>query len=315
MSERATGRGVRIAGSIVGLMLLVPFAALAGAWLATPGAGDLPRRVAQRAPRSSLVTLDAVAPIAVKALVATEDERFWSNSGIDVIGIMRALPYDATHLSLAQGGSTLTEQLTKNLWLGGADQSIWAKLKDMALALKVDRRYSKDAILSAYLNTAYFGHGAYGIGRASRRYFGVAPGALSALQATVLVGLVQAPTAYDPYVHPTASRVRQISVLRSLVRVGALRVARARRMLSEPLRLADGRVVPGIRGVDLSTGPALAWMGIAIAVAVALVGVGARIVRHLTRERHPVISHAASLASLCLLGASLIVAVRSLRVI
>jgi penicillin-binding protein 1A len=310
-------RRLRIAGAIVGLVVVVPLVGLAVAWLATPGAGDLPRRVEQRAAlgRSSLVALDAVAPIAVEALVATEDERFWSNSGVDVIGILRALPYDATHLSLAQGGSTLTEQLTKNLWLNGADQSVWAKLKDMALALKLNRHYSKDEILSAYLNTAYFGHGAYGIERASRRYFGVSPRSLTAAEATVLVGLVQAPTAFDPYVHPVGSRVRQISVLRSLVRVGAMPVSRAREVLAEPLRLANGRVVPGIRGVDLSTGPAFAWAGIAIAIAAALAGLVAVIVRRLTRERHPLVSQAALLGSLCLVGASLVVAVRSLRVL
>jgi membrane peptidoglycan carboxypeptidase len=97
-------RSRRIAGAIVGLALLAPLSAIAIAWVATPGVGDLQHRVEQRAPlgRRHLVTVDAVAPIAIDAFVATEDERFWSNSGIDVIGIMRALPYDATHLSLAQ---------------------------------------------------------------------------------------------------------------------------------------------------------------------------------------------------------------------
>ena len=87
--------------------------------------------------RVHAVPLGSVTPVTIDALVATEDERYWKNSGIDVIGLMRAIPYDVTHLSLAQGGSTLTEQLAKNLWLGGSDQNAWTKLEDMALALKL----------------------------------------------------------------------------------------------------------------------------------------------------------------------------------
>ena len=291
--------------------------ALAGAWLATPGVGDLARRVGQHDPAGQphAVTLGAVAPIAIEGLIATEDERFRRNSGIDVIGLMRAIPYDVAHLSLAQGGSTLTEQLAKNLWLGGSDQNAWAKLQDMALALKLDHRYSKDAILAAYLNTAYFGQGAYGIGAASRRYFGVSPAALTPVEATVLVGLVQAPTSYDPYTHPAASRQRQIDVLRSLVRVGKLPAARAEGLLAEPLRLADGTVVPGVTGVDLSTGSAVTWPGMALALAAALAALGALVARRVATRRHPRVATVASVLAVCLLGAAVVVAVGSLRVV
>jgi hypothetical protein len=293
-----------------------PLVALGCAWLATPGVGDLAARVARHDPagQAHAVSLAAIAPIAVDALIATEDERYRSNSGIDVIGLMRAIPYDITHLSLAQGGSTLTEQLTKNLWLGGSDQNAWAKLEDMALALKVDHRYSKDTILAAYLNTAYFGQGTYGIGAASRRYFGVGPAALTPVEATLLVGLVQAPTSYDPYTHPAASRLRQISVLRSLVRVGRLRVPRAERLLAEPLRLADGSVVPGMSGIDLSPGPPVAWTGVAIALVVALVAAGALATRRAFRGR-PFASSIALVVAVCLFGAAIFTAVGSLRVI
>ena len=302
---------------VVVALLAAPLVALASAWLATPGVGDLARRVALHDPAGQphAVVLGAVAPLAVEGLIATEDERFRSNSGIDVIGLMRAIPYDITHLSLAQGGSTLTEQLAKNLWLGGSDQHAWAKLRDMALALKLDHRYSKDSILAAYLNTAYFGQGAYGIGAASRRYFGVAPAALTPVQATVLVGLVQAPTSYDPYTHPAASRLRQIDVLRSLVRVGKLSVADAERLLAEPLPLADGKVVPGITGVSLSTGSAVTWSGMALAVAAAFAALGALMARQLVRHRHPGLAAAALVLAVCLLAGAAVVAVGSLRVV
>ena len=288
---------------------------LAAAWVTTPGVGDL----ADRVDRSSIapgrpVGFDAITPLTVEALIATEDERFWSNSGIDLIGLMRAIPYDIVHASFAQGGSTLTEQLAKNLWLGGRDQRIWSKIDDMALALKLNQRYSKRTILAAYLDTAYFGEGSYGISNATRRYFGVAPGQLDATQATVLVGLVQAPTSYDPYTHPLRARQRQVDVLRSLVRVGAMPETRARRLLAAPLRLADGRVVPGITGVALSPGPAVSWPLVLLALAAAAAGIGAFAVARRGR-RGASAPRLAALAATCLVGCSLVLAVRAIRVL
>ena len=306
-----------IVAGVLPVVLGACLLAFALAWTTTPGVGGLTRRVAQHAPveGARAVPLSSVTPVTVDALVATEDERYWKNSGIDIIGLMRAIPYDVTHLSLAQGGSTLTEQLAKNLWLGGSDGNAWTKLQDMALALKLNERYSKDAILDAYLNTAYFGDGSYGIDSASRRYFGVAPRALDPAQATVLVGLVQAPSSYDPYAHPAAARTRQVDVLRSLVRVGKLRAPQAARLLAEPLRLANGRIVPGITGVDLSPGPPIAWRGIAVAIVAALAGLAAVATRRLARARHPLVAHAATLVAVCLLGAAVVAAVRSFRVV
>jgi membrane peptidoglycan carboxypeptidase len=307
----------RVAASVAALVVAGPLLGLGAAWFATPGVGDLARRVElrPRGERGRVLALGSITPMTVDALVATEDERYWRNSGIDVIGLLRAIPYDVTHLSLAQGGSTLTEQLAKNLWLGGNDGNIWAKLKDMALALKLGRSYSKTAVLQDYLGTAYFGEGGYGIDAASRRYFGVAPRSLDAAQATLLVGLVQAPTSYDPYTHPAASRERQVDVLRSLVRVGKLSDVRARQLLAEPLHLADGRRVPGIAGVDLSAGPAVAWRDLSVAVAALLAGVAAVIVHRLGRIRHPLVARAAAIAGFCLLAAGLVAAVRSFRVV
>jgi penicillin-binding protein 1A len=303
-----------IGAGIVAVVLLVPAVAIGTAALATPGVGDLAQRVGQhaRAGGDRAVALRSVTRMTIDALVATEDERFWRNSGIDVIGLLRAIPYDATHLSLAQGGSTLTEQLAKNLWLGGNDDQAWSKLQDMALALKLDQRYSKDTILAAYLNTAYFGQGAYGIAGASRRYFGVAPAALDAGEATLLVGLVQAPTSYDPDTHPTAARLRQVDVLRSLVRVGDLSDVRAAGLLARPIRLADGHTVAGLSGVSLSPGPSVSWRALAVALVAALAGAAAIASRGRARVRHP---RVATLLGVCLLGGALVAAVRSLRVI
>jgi membrane peptidoglycan carboxypeptidase len=303
---------------LIGLAIAVaaPLLALAVALLATPGAGDLPRRVQlqARAHGAHPVALSAVTPLTVDALVATEDERFWRNSGIDVLGLIRAIPYDIAHLSLAQGGSTLTEQLAKNLWLGGSDQRAWTKLEDVALALKLNQRYSKNTILAAYLNTAYFGHGAYGIATASDRYFGLPPARLDASQATMLVGLVQAPTSYDPYTHPLQARQRQADVLRSLVRVGKLRPQHASTVLREPLRLSGGRVVPGIAGLDLSTGRAIAWPTMIWAIVAALGGLVASLLAR-RKRRAGRASRIYPTVAVCLFAIACVVAVNAVRVL
>jgi penicillin-binding protein 1A len=298
------------------VLVAVPACLLAVAWWATPGVADLPVRVAGQVPpgQARPVALAAIAPLVPDALIATEDERFRSNPGIDLIGLLRAIPYDASHLSLAQGGSTITQQLAKNLWLHGSDQAAWSKLQDVALALKLGRRWSKDEILAAYLGSAYFGQGAYGIAEASRRYFGVSPASLDDVQATVLVGLVQAPTSYDPYIHPAAARTRQISVLRSLVRIGRLTPSQAGRLLARPLPLADGTVVPGIAGVDLATGPAADWAGVALGALLACGGAATLVLRRRLGPGSPA-SRLAPLLGVLLLALSLVVASRSLRVL
>ena len=109
--------------------------------------------------------------------------------------------------------------------------------------------------------------------------------------------------------------VRQIAVLRSLVRVGKLRAPQAARLLAEPLRLANGRIVPGITGVDLSPGPAIAWLGMVVAIVTALAGLAAVATRRLARARHPLVSRAATLVAFCLLGIAIVAAVRSVRVV
>src|SRR5215471_5580490 len=169
------------------------------AWLTSPSGVGLDARVHARlrAGGSRAVPLDRVAPILRQAVVATEDERFYRHHGIDVLGVLRAVPYDLVHLSFAQGASTITEQVGKVLYLGGNDHTPWRKFEDAALALKLERRYSKEQILAAYLDSAYFGDGAYGIRAASERYFGVSPARLGTAEASLLAGLIQAPTADD----------------------------------------------------------------------------------------------------------------------
>jgi penicillin-binding protein 1A len=209
------------------------------------------------------VPLARVAPILRQAVVGTEDERFYRHHGIDLLGLLRAVPYDVTHLSLAQGGSTITEQLAKLLYLGGNDHNPWRKLEDAAVALKLEHHYDKEQLLAAYLNSVYFGAGAYGVAAASNRYFAVTPAALTLAQASLLAGLIQAPTAYDPFQHPLAARRRQATVLRSLVRTGVVTVGEATTTLARPLPLRDHASLPPLRGVDVAPGPAFVWWQLA----------------------------------------------------
>lgn len=255
-------------------MLAAGVGVLAAAWLTSPDPTDLPASVrAVGAGRTT--TLDPIAPIMRNAVVATEDERFYDHDGIDVVGIMRALPYDVAHFSLAQGASTITEQLAKNVYLGGSDHDLWRKLQDAAVALKLEGRYPKEELLAAYLSTAYYGDGAYGVAEASRHYFGVPPSRLDAAQAALLAGLIRAPSAYDPRTHPAAARSRQVEVLRSLVREGDLTESEAAAALARPLRIRGGLSLQPVGGVDLDPGPAFVWWRLGLGVAIAVLGVAA----------------------------------------
>jgi penicillin-binding protein 1A len=238
----------------------------AAAWLRAPRPNDLAARLAAREHDTGVrvpVPLGRVSVFVREALVATEDERFFRNHGVDLIGIARALPYDVAHLSFAEGASTITDQLAKLLYLHGNDHSPWRKLEDLAISLRISTRYSKERVLDAYLNTVYFGNGAYGIRAASERYFGLAPSRLSLAQASLLAGLVQAPTAYDPLTHPLLARRRQVVVLQSLVRDGYATSQQAKRVLVRPLALRDAAPLPPLSGVTLASQPAFAWGGLA----------------------------------------------------
>jgi len=256
---------------LVPSVLVAALAALLGAaWVAAPALNNFGARLAAREQTTGVgeaVPLQQIAPVMREAIVATEDERFYSNHGIDLLGIARAIPYDIAHLSFAQGASTITEQLAKLLYLNGNDHSPWRKLEDLALALKVSTRYSKEHVLDAYLNSVYFGGSAYGIGAAANAFFATTPARLDLAQASLLAGLVQAPTAYDPLTHPLAARERQVEVLRSLVRDGYATSSAATRVVAMPLRLRGISQLPALSGVVVASQPAFALRLLAFGVA------------------------------------------------
>ena len=186
-----------------------------------------------------------------KAIVDTEDRRFYSNNGIDYVGIVRALKSDVSAGGFTQGASTIEQQLVRNLYLT-PQQSISRKLTEACLAVQLDKQWSKDRILDTYLNDIYFGHQAYGIEAAARAYFGVHAKDLTLEQAALLAGLPQAPSAYDPETRPDAAKTRRTEVLRAMLQAGDISRGRYRRAVDSALGLHP-RVVPGLAGQSYLT--------------------------------------------------------------
>jgi penicillin-binding protein 1A len=163
-----------------------------------------------------LVPSEQISPWIKQAIVATEDKRFYEHRGVDIRGMARALWADIRHKSAVQGGSTITQQFVKNELTGNAP-SITRKLKEAALAWQLEQHWKKDRILTAYLNTIYFGNGAYGIERAARTYFGHDALKLTLPQAALLAGIPEDPSLYDPVAHPQAAKARRAVVLRLML--------------------------------------------------------------------------------------------------
>jgi membrane peptidoglycan carboxypeptidase len=180
------------------------------------------------------VKITRVAKLMQTAIVDIEDSRFYSHDGIDFRGLTRAAVEDSNG-DTTQGGSTITQQYVKNLLLFSAnskeaaaeatDRSVARKLKEARLALALEQRESKQQILEGYLNIAYFGHGAYGIGAAAMRYFGATVNRLTLAQAALLAGLVQSPSSDDPIAHPSAAIQRRSEVLQRMRELGHITVA------------------------------------------------------------------------------------------
>lgn len=162
------------------------------------------------------VKLENISPWMVKAILAAEDGEFYEHSGIRITSIIRAGLVDLTHRGARQGGSTITQQLARNLFLS-KEKTITRKAKEAILAMRLEKIYSKDQILEMYLNTIYMGHGTYGIDSASKTYFGKAPIDLDVAESAILAGLVAAPETYTPYRNKERSQARKEYVLRRML--------------------------------------------------------------------------------------------------
>src|SRR5207302_10075906 len=186
--------------------------------------------------RRILVPLTQIPQSLRDAILATEDRRFYSHWGIDPIGVARAVIQNYRRGRIVEGGSTITQQLTKVLFLT-PDKSVERKFKEAVLALELERRYSKDRILEMYLNQIYFGHGAYGVEAAARTYFGKSVSELSVRESALLAGLPRAPTSYSPFDHANAAKLRREIVLRRLVEFGTIKEQEAKRLARTDLEI------------------------------------------------------------------------------
>ncbi|MBS1126781.1 MAG: penicillin-binding protein 1 [Nitrospirae bacterium] len=169
-----------------------------------------------------------------KAFVAIEDVRFYTHPGVDFIGIFRALIQDIKARSMVQGGSTITQQLAKMLFLK-PEKSIVRKVKEAIISIMIERRYTKDEILGLYLNQTYFGTRAFGIEAAAQTYFGKPVGQLSVAEAALLASLPKAPSHYSPFKNPKRAGERRTAVLTSMLEHRFITRAQYDKAVKEPL--------------------------------------------------------------------------------
>jgi penicillin-binding protein 1A len=189
------------------------------------------------------VPLSKISKNMIDAVIATEDHDFYNHPGVDVAGIARAAYTDLIKRSTVQGASTITEQLVKNVYAGSyttdktgvqvytlPERSIQEKIREALLAIKLEQELGKDQILDKYLNTVYFGHGAYGIQAAAQTYFGVDASQLTVLQSASLAGVLHAPELYDPIDRPSDNWYRRNYAIDQMVRYGYLDTKKGERL-------------------------------------------------------------------------------------
>ncbi|HKA65216.1 MAG TPA: PBP1A family penicillin-binding protein [Methyloceanibacter sp.] len=192
--------------------------------------------LAERGLRRGYVRLDRLPPYLPQAVIATEDRRFYNHLGVDPVGLVRAGMRNLIAGSVVQGGSTITQQLAKNLFLS-PDRTFARKLEEAMYAIWLERRFTKDEILELYLNRVYFGGGTYGVEAAARRYFGRSARSVTLTQAALLAGLLKAPSRYAPTRSVELATTRVDVVLDNMVEAGFLSSAEAEAAAGEPLRL------------------------------------------------------------------------------
>jgi penicillin-binding protein 1A len=179
------------------------------------------------------VSLKDLPPYLPRAFLAIEDRRFYSHHGVDPVGLLRAAIADVLHRGVSQGGSTITQQLAKNLFLNH-QRTLWRKLQELVLALWIERKFSKNEILELYLNRVYFGSGAYGVEAAAQRYFGKNAREVTLAEAAMLAGLVKSPTRLAPSRNPDGAERRAQVVLAAMAEADFITETMAKNAIAQP---------------------------------------------------------------------------------
>ena len=232
---------IRRIGAVIAVLAAVVAPVVITLWVSTPDVSDVQGRVAAVTREHGVVLLrpDQVPDLLAQAVVATEDSRFYSHHGLDTVGLARAVVYDATNRCLCEGGSTITQQLVKQLYLNNSDRGR-DKVTDMVLALKVEQVLSKQQIMADYLSEIATGFGRYGVAAAACAYFHAPLGNLTVGQYALLAGVTQAPSVYDPTVNPSAAEQRRSAVLRDMVNERYITAAQAAAADQEPVLSTSG---------------------------------------------------------------------------
>ena len=181
---------------------------------------DLTEQIASKVP--NYTTIDKIPENLKNAVIATEDKRFYHHSGIDVLALSRAIYINIKSGKVKQGGSTITQQLAKNLFLSN-ERSFERKFKELFYTLKLEDKYSKDQILEMYLNVIYYGSNTYGVENASKKYFHKDVWDLSLNECAMLAGIPQSPNRYNPEMYPERAKKRQAVVLAAMIRNGFIK--------------------------------------------------------------------------------------------
>ena len=241
VTSRGRAGGRLVVGAILGALTVA-----AMLWFLTPSGADLEARTAAFTALHGSTDLrpTEIPPLLANAMVATEDEHFYQHHGVDVLGTGRALLYDVFHFCLCQGGSTITEQLVKGVYLDGSDRGL-NKLLDVVVALKVEIHSNKQQILVDYLNSVPVGPTQYGMAAGACVYFSRPLRDLSLSQYALLAGLPQAPSQYDPLRNPAAARQRRNEVLAAMQSEGYITRAQKDAASADPLGTQPGSQLRG----------------------------------------------------------------------
>jgi penicillin-binding protein 1A len=183
------------------------------------------------------VELKDLSPWLPRAVLATEDRRFYDHFGLDLIGLARAAVANLRAGRIVQGGSTITQQLAKNVFLTG-ERSFKRKVQELLLAFWLERKFTKDQILTIYLNRVYLGSGTYGVEAAAQRYFDKSARELSAHEAAVIAGLLKAPSRYSPAARLERAKARANEVIENMIEAGYMTAAEAAAAARQPLKVA-----------------------------------------------------------------------------
>jgi penicillin-binding protein 1A len=266
--RRRSGRGVFRGAARIGVLLLLWATIIGGSVLGyfaltLPDTSELTK--AERRPSATILaadgsllttfgdlfgqplTLREMSPFLPKAVIATEDRRFYSHFGIDPIGLLRAGFANLAAGHVVQGGSTITQQLAKNLFLT-PERSLARKIRETLLALWLEHRFTKDQILEIYLNRVYFGAGTYGVDAAAHRYFGKSARRTTLYESAAVAGLLKAPTRFNPTRDRDKAAARTAQVLANMVEAGIVTDGQAAQAIKEATALAAVAVTrPGAR--------------------------------------------------------------------